>query len=189
VITWTAIGVFLQGFYLLTSIGLNITKRTEFYPAATLAAAATNVGLNFLLIPQFGIVGAAWANGAGYSVQAVLGYLFSQRFYPIAYDWPRIVKVCVAAVIACGVARMLPAIRVTEDLRSTMAHAPDVIVRGLTVIVVFVALGALSGSWRLAEIRQMARFRKPRRPAPPRLQPESVEQAGEIGAADLGGRR
>ena len=52
VITWTAIGVFFQGIYLLTSIGLNITKRTQFYPVATMTAAATNVGLNFLLIPQ-----------------------------------------------------------------------------------------------------------------------------------------
>ena len=49
VITWTSIGVFLQGVYLLTSIGLNITKRTQYYPIATIAAAAANVGLNFLL--------------------------------------------------------------------------------------------------------------------------------------------
>ena len=54
VITWTAIGVFLQGVYLLTSIGLNITKRTQYYPVATMTAAATNVGLNFLLIPRYG---------------------------------------------------------------------------------------------------------------------------------------
>ena len=36
VIAWTAIGVFLQGVYLLTSIGLNITKRTQYYPVATI---------------------------------------------------------------------------------------------------------------------------------------------------------
>jgi len=189
VITWTAIGVFLQGFYLLTSIGLNITKRTEYYPAATMAAAATNVGLNFLLIPPFGIVGAAWANGAGYAVQAVLGYVFSQRFYPIAYDWPRIAKVCGAAVIASVCGRLLPPLGLTNDLRSILAHAPDVVARGLTVTLVFAALVVLSGSFHPAELRAIARFRRPPRPAPPRLQPESVEQAGEIGAADLGERQ
>src|SRR5262249_16974277 len=86
VITWTAIGVFLQGIYLLTSIGLNITKRTQYYPVATIAAAVTNIVLNFLLIPRYGIVGAAWANGAAYGVQAALGCSFSQRFYPIQYE-------------------------------------------------------------------------------------------------------
>ncbi len=85
VITWTALGVFLQGFYLLTSIGLNITKRTAYYPIATIPAAASNVALNFLLIPRFGIVGAAYANGVGYAVQALLGFVFSQRFYRIEY--------------------------------------------------------------------------------------------------------
>ena len=57
------------------------------------SAWATNGALNFLLIPGHGIVGAAWANGAAYAVQAVLGYIFSQRFYPIAYEWSRIARV------------------------------------------------------------------------------------------------
>ena len=100
VITWTAIGVFLQGFYLLTSIGLNITKQTQFYPAATISAAVTNVALNIFLIPRHGIVGAAWANGAAYALQAVLGCIFSQRFYAIDYEWGRLAQVCGASTIA-----------------------------------------------------------------------------------------
>ena len=82
VITWTAIGVFLQGFYLLTSIGLNITKRTGYYPLATITRRRGQHSPELPAIPRFGIVGAAWANGAGYAVQAGLGYAFAQRFYP-----------------------------------------------------------------------------------------------------------
>ncbi len=41
VVAWTAVGVLFQGIYLLTSIGLNITKRTAYYPVATVAAAAS----------------------------------------------------------------------------------------------------------------------------------------------------
>jgi O-antigen/teichoic acid export membrane protein len=118
VITWTAVGVFLQGFYLLTSIGLNITKRTQYYPVATITAAATNVILNFLLIPGYGIVGAAWANGAAYGVQAGLGYALSQRFYPIAYEWGRIVRACLAGIAAYGAARMLPSVHLAVNARS-----------------------------------------------------------------------
>ena len=52
VIPWIAMGVVLQGVYLLTSIGLNITKRTEFYPMATGLAAATSIGANLALVPK-----------------------------------------------------------------------------------------------------------------------------------------
>src|SRR5262249_12641401 len=93
VITWPAVGGLLQGIYLLTAIGINLTKRTQYYPVATIAAAATNVGLNFILIPRYGIVGAAWANGASYATQALLGFIFSQRFYRIEYEWGRLVRV------------------------------------------------------------------------------------------------
>ena len=100
VVAFTSLGVFFQGIYLLTSIGLNITKRTEYYPVATITAAAVNVGLNFLLIPRLGIVGAAWANGIAYAMQAGLGYVLSQRFYPIAYEWGE--RVVIAASAACS---------------------------------------------------------------------------------------
>ena len=71
VVPWTALGVFFHGVYLLTSIGLNITKRTRYYPVATVAAAATQHRRSTsLLIPRYGIIGAAWANAAAYGVQA-----------------------------------------------------------------------------------------------------------------------
>ena len=185
VITWTAIGVFLQGFYLLTSIGLNITKRTEYYPVATISAAAINIVLNFALIPRFGIVGAAWANGAGYGVQAAVGYAMSQRFYPIQYEWGRLLRVCGAAVAATVVARMLPAITLPVSARSMLAPVPDLLVRGVTVIVVFVGLLAVTGFFHAAELRRLAALRQRRTGPPPLASPDSTEMAGEIVATDI----
>lgn len=186
VITWTAIGVFLQGFYLLTSIGLNITKRTEYYPIATLSAAAVNIVLNFALIPRFGIVGAAWANGAGYGVQAAVGYAFSQRFYPVQYEWGRLLRVCGAAIVATAVARMLPAITLPVSARSMIAPMPDLLLRGVTVIVVFVGLLAITGFFHAAELRRLAAMRQRRTGRPTTASPDSTEMAGEIVATDIG---
>ena len=185
VITWTAIGVFLQGFYLLTSIGLNITKRTEYYPIATLSAAAVNIVLNFALIPRFGIVGAAWANGAGYGVQAAVGYAFSQRFYPVQYEWGRLLRVCGAAIVATAVARMLPAITLPVSARSMIAPMPDLLLRGVTVIVVFVGLLAITGFFHAAELRRLAAMRQRRTGRPTTASPDSTEMAGEIVATDI----
>jgi O-antigen/teichoic acid export membrane protein len=186
VITWTAIGVFLQGIYLLTSIGLNITKRTEFYPLATVTAAAVNIALNFLLIPRFGIVGAAWANGAGYGVQAALGYYFSQRFYSIAYEWGRLIRVCGAAIIATLVARALPSIDVGVSTRSLWAPVPDLIARGVTVIAVFVGLLAVTRFFHKDELRRIGAMRRRRTERSPMASPDSTEHGGEIVATDIG---
>ena len=107
--TWTAVGVLFYGVYLLTSIGLNITGRTRFYPVTTAIGAAVNIGLNFLLIPRFGIIGAAWANAAAYALQAALALGFSQRFYPVAYESGRLSRAVGAALVAYIAARALPA--------------------------------------------------------------------------------
>jgi O-antigen/teichoic acid export membrane protein len=187
VIAWTALGVFLQGVYLLTSIGLNITKRTQYYPIATITAAAVNIILNLVLIPGYGMVGAAWANGAAYAVQAGLGYAFSQRFYPIAYEWGRLARVCLAGIAAYGAARMLPSVHLAVNPRSTLAPVPDLLLRGTTVIVVFVGLLAVTGFFHPEELRRLRAIR--RRSAPvtaTNRAPDSTEMAGEIVATDIG---
>ena len=186
VITWTSIGVLLQGVYLLSSIGLNITKRTQYYPVATIAAAGTNVLLNFLWIPRFGIVGAAWANGAGYAVQAALGFVFSQRFYPIAYEWGRLARVIIAALSGYAVARMVPSIRIAAiNARSSMAPVPDVLARGMTVVAVFAAVLAISGFFRTDELRRLRALRRSAAPVRTSVSADNLEGAGEIVVADI----
>ena len=186
VITWTAIGVFLQGFYLLTSIGLNITKQTQYYPVTTIAAAAVNILLNFLLIPRFGIVGAAWANGAGYAVQAALGYAFAQRFYPVPYEWGRLLRVCAAAIAATLAAQALPSITLAVSARSILAPLPDLLARGVTVIAVFVGLLAATGFFHADELQRLRRLRRGGSVRPPLTATDSTEMAGEIVATDIG---
>jgi O-antigen/teichoic acid export membrane protein len=178
VVTWTAVGVFFQGVYLLTSIGLNITKNTQYYPAATVAAATTNVGLNLLLVPRFGMMGAAWANAAAYAVQAALAFTFSQRVYPVHYETRRIAIVTVAAAAACLAARGLP----------QMPPFAGIIVRGTTVVVIYAGLLGVSGFLKAAEMRALAgiaRTRRPRAESVSAPAPEVTELGGEIVAAEI----
>jgi O-antigen/teichoic acid export membrane protein len=176
VIGWTAVGVLLQGVYLLTSIGLNITKNTQYYPVATIVAAGASVALNVLLIPRYGIIGAAWANASAYGLQAAIAFRFSQRFYPIDYEWGRLARVAAAALVGYLAARLLPA----------MAPATGLVVRGATVAGVMGVALALTGFFQPAEMRVVSRlaWRKgatvSESPAP-----ETTEFAGEIVASDV----
>lgn len=61
-----------------------------------------NVALNFLLIPPFGIIGAALATALTYGALAVLYYRRAQRFDPVGFETGKLVRLIVlaAAVIA-----------------------------------------------------------------------------------------
>ncbi len=107
-VPWVAIGVTLQGVYLLTSIGLNITKQTRYYPVSTGLAAATSVAANLILIPRVGAIGAAWANALAYVVLAGSAFWFSQRVYPMSYEWRRLTHAVVAGLVMYAVAAALP---------------------------------------------------------------------------------
>ena len=173
VVTWTAVGVLFQGIYLLTSIGLNLTKRTEYYPVATTIAAAVNIALNLLLIPRVGFIGAAWATAAAYAVQAAAAFRFSQRFYPMAYETSRLVRIAVAAAAAVVAARLLP----------EMAPLAGLLVRGSVVVALFGAGLWTSGFFKAEELARLVTLRS-RRSEPAVLHSSlTTEMAGEIVAS------
>jgi O-antigen/teichoic acid export membrane protein len=177
VVAWTSLGVFFQGIYLMTSIGLNITRHTQYYPVATSIAAAANVGLNLLLIPRFGIMGAAYANGAAYAIQAAIAFRLSQRFYPITYESGRLARVVVAALLGFGAGWGLP----------PMLPILGVVARGSMVIVVMGTALWIAGFFQPQELRALGALVGRRGAAPPPVSPpaDATEFAGEIIAADF----
>jgi O-antigen/teichoic acid export membrane protein len=144
IVPWIGLGVGLQGIYLLTSIGLNITKRTAYYPVATGAATAAAIGASLLLVPRYGAMGAAWSNVIAYGVLAVVGMALSQRFYPIAYEWPRIWRLVAAALLSVFAARLVAG--------PVIAPIAGVLVRGTCAVAVFGATLAVTGFFRRREI-------------------------------------
>jgi len=74
--------LYLQGFYLLASLPLYEKHRTGYLPVAAALAAATNVSLNLILVPRYGIIAAAWDTVVAYGVLAGFVALASRRLYP-----------------------------------------------------------------------------------------------------------
>ena len=96
--------VTLYAVYMVLVVILGRTGRTEFNLPATLAALAANVVLNLLLVPPLGIVGAGLALVASYVVVLALMYVFTQRLFPVPYQWGRLARVVAtaAALVATG---------------------------------------------------------------------------------------
>jgi len=84
--------------YIVVAIGVGRLRRTQFNWVVTGAAAIVNVALNLALIPPYGMIGAALATVAAYATMAVGMAWWSQRIYPVPYQWRRVVTAAAAAV-------------------------------------------------------------------------------------------
>jgi len=142
VLPLVALGIGFQGIYLLTSIGLNLTGRTEWYPVATFAAAAVGLAAGVLLMPLHGALGAAAAFALAYATQAAVAFVLAQRFYPIAYEGGRLLRVAAAGVL--GAALALWAV-------PPMAPALGLLARGITCVATFGLVLGATGFFRASE--------------------------------------
>jgi O-antigen/teichoic acid export membrane protein len=93
------LGYLFLGLYNNLLAGVYIEKRTALLPAVTIAGAATNIAGTILFIPLWGMMGAAWATFLAYFVMASVLFLLVRRFYPLPYEWGRLLKVACSAGI------------------------------------------------------------------------------------------
>lgn len=98
-----AAGTALYALYMVLLVVLGRTGRTEFNFPATLAGVGTNIGLNLLLVPIWGIVGAGISLVISYAVVLVLMYVFTQRLFPVPYEWGRLLKVVGSAAVMIAI--------------------------------------------------------------------------------------
>ena len=102
-----AAGITLYALYLVQVVVLGRTGRTEFNFPATIAATAANIVLNIALVPPLGIVGAGLALVASYLVVLALMYAFTQRLFPVPYEWGRLGLVVGVAAALVGAGELL----------------------------------------------------------------------------------
>lgn len=93
VVALLAFGAVAFGGFIVVSIGLGRTKRTQFNWVVTGSAAIVSVTLNLLLIPPYGIVGAGIANLCAFTVMFLGITWWSQRVFWVPYQWRRVMTV------------------------------------------------------------------------------------------------
>ena len=99
--------VTLYALYMVLLVILGRTGRTEFNFPATIAALVANVVLNLLLVPPLGIVGAGLALVASYLIVVALMYGFTQRLFPVPYEWGRLARIVLVATALVGLGELL----------------------------------------------------------------------------------
>jgi O-antigen/teichoic acid export membrane protein len=169
-----AAAVTLYALYMVMVVVLGRTGRTEFNLPAAIAALVSNVALNLILVPPLGIVGAGLALVGSYLVVVALMYWFTERLFPVPYEWGRLARVLLGAAAVIGFGELvLPA--------SGFGGFVGRLALGLLYPAVLLATGFFTGEER----RWLARLRHPRELAASfaalRARPTAVEgDPGEI---------
>jgi O-antigen/teichoic acid export membrane protein len=84
--------------------GIYIHKKTNYIFYISVASGLASLGLDLLLIPRWGIYGAAAASVLAQVAATVLTYAVSQRIYPVGYGFRRLAKVSAALMVMALVA-------------------------------------------------------------------------------------
>ena len=145
-IAWASI---FQALANVPNRSIYLAKKTGWLPLVFLAPAGLNVALNFVMVPRWGITGAAIATLMTYPLLLLLTLLVAQRAYRIPYDYVRIAKPLVIALGLSLATRLVPA----ESLATAVA------VKALLVLaypVLLAVSGFVTAGERMA-LRGMAR--------------------------------
>lgn len=93
VVPFIALSYVLYGVRFMTNTGMEKHNKTRYGVPIMLAAAGLNVLLNYLLIPDHGMIGAAVATVVSYSVLLLLHIPVNLQFWYVPYEYKRLGKV------------------------------------------------------------------------------------------------
>ena len=111
-----ALGIVAYATSQVTGIGVILRKKTKRLAVLSVCAAALNIVLNLVLIPRFGMMGAAWATAFSY-LALTLGYLVAaQRLFATAYERRRGLTIIVLLVAFTLGVEYLPSLPLASSL-------------------------------------------------------------------------
>lgn len=99
--------VFL-GMSIISSVGIFLEGKTLYSAIITVVATILNIGLNFILIPKVGIMGAAISTVLSFSLLFALNLIFSNYFYRIIYEYKKLLTLFILSLILLIATYFLP---------------------------------------------------------------------------------
>jgi O-antigen/teichoic acid export membrane protein len=108
VLGWITAGKFFGGLFPYYTKSFELKEKTIYLPFILLGPAILNIGLNILLIPYIGILGAAISTFVSYLACLILVSAFGSRFIKWIFPWSVLLKSVLASSIMVIVIQYLP---------------------------------------------------------------------------------
>lgn len=103
-----ALGTTVFTFHYHFNIGILIEKKTKYLAYINSSNAVIVIGLNFLLIPKYGVYGAAFATLIAFTYKAIATYWLGNRYYSIHFEFARIAHLLLASVSLFMISFFIP---------------------------------------------------------------------------------
>lgn len=87
------------GMSLVTALGLYLTGKTNSVAVISIVCSAINIGLNFLLIPYWGMTAAALNTLIAFLILVILTTVVSNKYYKISFEYFRLIKIIGASIL------------------------------------------------------------------------------------------
>jgi O-antigen/teichoic acid export membrane protein len=108
---WIALSALLWG---LSAYYYNVAfilgRKTKLLFATMAVPALANLALNAVLIPRFGLMGAAWATTASFALGLATSLVLGRRAEPMPTDWSALMRCGIATIAMAAVVLILPPI-------------------------------------------------------------------------------
>lgn len=108
VVPFILMSYLLQGVYYILSAGVTITDHTKAVPVIVGTGTLINTAANLILIPQYGIMGAAVATVISYAVLPIGMFLASQHYYYIPFEGHRLLKLSLVLGLLLALSYVIP---------------------------------------------------------------------------------
>lgn len=89
----------ISSFQMHFNIGIMIHKKTKYILYINIVTAIMNLALNYVLIKNYDMFGAAYATLISFTAKVILVYIVSNRLVKISIEWGRFIKAGLLAVI------------------------------------------------------------------------------------------
>jgi O-antigen/teichoic acid export membrane protein len=137
-----AFGAAIYTAYTVMAIGSGRARKTQWNWVIAAFAAVVNVGLNVVLIPAYGMFGAAIATAAAYLALFLGMIVYAQEVYYVPYQWRRV-------TIAVGAA-------VGLNVLGSALHVP--LAAAFVLVIAYPVVLALLGFYLPAELQRLRRL-------------------------------
>ena len=91
VVSIVLIGYFFFGTYVIQLPGIYAKEITTWIPIFRAIGAISNISLNIVLIPQYGILGSAWATAISFVFMSLSVFLKLFNIYHVKYNWKALI--------------------------------------------------------------------------------------------------
>ena len=112
------------------TLGIYIRGKTKAMALGAMVFVPVTLLLNFLLIPRWGMYGAAWATMGAYTVRFFWIYHFAQKYYVIPHRWTNVANLYAILAVAAAIGFVYH----VERLRSSLAWSAALMLLALSLV-------------------------------------------------------